>query len=159
MYPYNTRINDEPVSDAKLVISADTQTIADMLVDAINDEAGDYKKYTDLSQSISDAEDSETVKSMSYDEFKHKRIFEEIYHALTGNDAPEANTESWTPGEILIAELTDSLFAELEAVEMYRELMSAFESTMIRDMIFEVITDEQAHADIINYLLAKNRSK
>ena len=69
MYPYNTRKDDEPVSDAKLVISADTQTIADMLVDAINDEAGDYKKYTDLSQSISDAEDSETVKSMSYDEF------------------------------------------------------------------------------------------
>ena len=39
---------------------------------------------------------------------------------------------------------------------MYRDIMSAFEDIAIRDMLFEIITDEQSHADILNYLIHKN---
>ncbi len=125
-----------------------------MLADAVNDEAGDFSTYAAIAEIITDANDSETVKSMSYDEFKHKRIFEEIYNAINGS-LPESSEPTLPTIEDLSAALSDCLFSELEAVEMYREIISAFESTEIRNMIFEVITDEQAHADILNYLIAK----
>ena len=47
MYPYNISISE--ISEAensndntKLIISADTQTVSDMLIDDVKDEAHDY---------------------------------------------------------------------------------------------------------------------
>ena len=81
--------------------------ILDMLTDALDDEYSDYTKYMELSEKIDDTRDSGTVRSMAYDEYKHRRLFEEIYKALTGS-APaslkvlescfrKACLKSWTP--------------------------------------------------------------
>lgn len=160
MYPYSVKEKEIQKNSTKgeLAVSADIRTVSEMLADAVNDEAGDFAKYSSISEMLTDRDDAETVKSMSYDEFKHKRIFEEIYHALNGS-LPDTvdNTESSQPAKDLLSELSDSLFSELEAVEMYREIMAAFGGSEVRDMIFEIITDEQAHADILNYLIAKLR--
>lgn len=155
MYPYNIKTTDTKPKK-NIVMANDVEIISEMLIDAINDEASDYKKYTTLASIINNSEDSETVKSMSYDEYKHKRLFEEIYNNLTGMKAPEAKEEADIVYDNLTDALKDSLFGELEAVEMYREIMAAVEDQYIRDMLYEIITDEQAHADLINYLLAKN---
>ena len=63
--------------------------ILDMLTDALNDEYSDYTKYMELSEKIDDTRDSGTVRSMAYDEYKHRRLFEEIYKALTGSAPAE----------------------------------------------------------------------
>ncbi len=162
MYPYNIKDNGSQNNNGKggLTISADIKTVSEMLADAINDEAGDFARYSSMSAMFSDSDDAETVKSMSYDEYKHKRIFEEIYNALNGSLPETIQTRDISrPVGDLLSELNDSLFAELEAVEMYREIMSAFGGCEVRDMIFEIITDEQAHADILNYLISKIRSE
>ena len=93
---------------------------------------------------------------MAYDEYKHRRLFEEIYSALTGA-APLPHKNIFKPENIdnLTEVFTDSLFGELDAVELYRDIMFSISNTGIRDMIFEIITDEQSHADLINYLLPK----
>ena len=93
---------------------------------------------------------------MSLDEYKHKRIFEEIYTALTGEQPTISVVETETDFSDIPAVLVNRLFDELESVEMYRDIMSAFEDNAIRDMLFEIITDEQSHADILNYLIHKN---
>ena len=56
--------------------------ILDMLTDALDDEYSDYTKYMELSEKIDDTRDSGTVRSMAYDEYKHRRLFEEIYNRV-----------------------------------------------------------------------------
>ena len=159
MYPYNIKNNSKPIpklNTARLTISADEQTLQAMLNDAINDENRDFMYYQALSEAMPDSVDGEIVKSMSLDEYKHKRIFEEIYTALTGEQPTISVVETETDFSDIPAVLVNRLFDELESVEMYRDIMSAFEDNAIRDMLFEIITDEQAHADILNYLIHKN---
>ncbi|GFI61463.1 hypothetical protein IMSAG049_00622 [Clostridiales bacterium] len=159
MYPYNINKKYPDKSDIKLVMSADAQTISEMLYDAIDDENEDFAKYTALANIIGNNEDSEILRSISYDEYKHRQLFEEIYTMLVGK-RPEIKEEAEEikPNE-LREELVDQLFDEMEAVEMYRELMAAFGNSEIRDIIFEIITDEQAHASILNYLINKYPAK
>ena len=81
MYPYNIKNNSKPIpklNAARLTISADEQTLQAMLNDAINDENRDFMYYQALSEAMPGSVDGEIVKSMSLDEYKHKRIFEEI---------------------------------------------------------------------------------
>lgn len=159
MYPYNIKNNSKPIpklNTARLTISADEQTLQAMLNDAINDENRDFMYYQALSEAMPDSVDGEIVKSMSLDEYKHKRIFEEIYTALTGEQPTISVVETETDFSDIPAVLLNRLFDELESVEMYRDIMSAFEDNAIRDMLFEIITDEQSHADILNYLIHKN---
>ncbi len=149
-----TRRNISAASDN--VNDADIQPVIDMINDALEDEYRDYYKYMALSEKMADGTDAETVKSMAYDEYKHRRLFEEIYTALTGA-APLPPKNIFKPENIdnLTEVFTDSLFGELDAVELYRDIMFSISNTGIRDMIFEIITDEQSHADLINYLLPK----
>lgn len=159
MYPYNIKNNSKPIpklNTARLTISADEQTLQAMLNDAINDENRDFMYYQALSEAMPDSVDGEIVKSMSLDEYKHKRIFEEICTALTGEQPTISVVETETDFSDIPAVLVNRLFDELESVEMYRDIMSAFEDNAIRDMLFEIITDEQSHADILNYLIHKN---
>lgn len=159
MYPYNIKNNSKPIpklNTARLTISADEQTLQAMLNDAINDENRDFMYYQALSEAMSNSVDGEIVKSMSLDEYKHKRIFEEIYTALTGEQPTISVVETETDFSDIPAVLVNRLFDELESVEMYRDIMSAFEDNAIRDMLFEIIIDEQSHADILNYLIHKN---
>lgn len=159
MYPYNTnktqKINSVKPSNAKLVMSEEYPTVQDMLIDAMKDEEHDFKYYSALSDAISDTADSETVKSMAFDEYKHKKLLEEIYYALTETMPEKIEVEIEPISEDLKAEFTNSLFKELEGVELYRELMASFENQSIRDLFFEILTDEQAHAAMNNYFIQK----
>ncbi|MPM83916.1 hypothetical protein SDC9_130986 [bioreactor metagenome] len=159
MYPYITnktqKLNNVKLSNAKLVMSEEEPTIQDMIIDAIKDEEHDFKYYSALSDAITDPTDAETVKSMSLDEYKHKRLLEEIYYALTGAMPQPVEVEIEPISNNLKEEFSNSLFKELEGVELYRELMTSFESLGVRDLFFEILTDEQSHADMLNYLIQK----
>lgn len=155
LYPYNIKKTELSASETKTF--PQNQTLLDMLTDAIEDEISDFGKYISLSEIISNKDDAEIIKSVTYDEYKHRRLFEEIYKSLTGVTPNITEESDDSQIENIFEEFTESFFDELEAVELYREIMSAFENTDIRDMIFEIITDEQSHADILNYMIAKYR--
>ena len=162
MHTYNFRPQQNSMRQtisaaADNVTEASIQSIIDMLNDALDDEYRDYYKYMALAEDLTDEADSETVKSMAYDEYKHRRLLEEIYTAVTGSaPRPPQNIIQPRAGKYTIDDLTDSLFGELEGVEFYRDIMFSLKNTTLRDMLFEIMTDEQAHAAIINYGLAKN---
>lgn len=168
MYTYNQKnqknlINQSINASTDNVNESDVQTIIDMLNDALEDEYKNYYNYMAISEAMDDGIDSETVKSMAYDEYKHRRLIEEIYTAIIGS-APIPPKNMFKPKNVenvldILDELTESLFRELEAVELYRDIMFSIENISIRDMLFEIITDEQAHADIINYIIPKIRMK
>ena len=101
-----------------------------MLNDALDDEYRDYYKYMALAEDLTDEADSETVKSMAYDEYKHRRLLEEIYTAVTGSaPRPPQNIIQPRAGKYTIDDLTDSLFGELEGVELYRDIMFSLKNT------------------------------
>ncbi len=76
MYPYNIKKTELSASETKTF--SQNQTLLDMLTDAIEDEISDFGKYISLSEIISNKDDAEIIKSVAYDEYKHRRLFEEI---------------------------------------------------------------------------------
>jgi len=165
MYPYNTsktnhqNTNNLKSSNAKLIMSEEEMTVQDILINEMNDKEHNYQYYSALSEKLTDSADAETVKSMAFDEYKHKRLLEEIYYALTETMPEKTEVKIEPISNNINDEFTNTFFKELEAVEMNRELMASFENQSVKDLFFEILTDEQAHAAILNYLIQKYNTK
>lgn len=131
--------------------------VTEMLIEAIKDERTDAKYYNELANMLEDESDKKILHKIHNDELKHEKIFTEIYELLTGS-AP--NEEDLTIEEKPISEniaenFANSIFDELKAVEFYRKIMFSFLNQELRDALYEIITDEQAHAQISNYMYSK----
>ena len=111
-----------------------------------------------MMEQVNDLEVKEILRQMSLDEQKHYKYLSQIYKQLTGNEPVVQVGKVEISGNIL-EEIAKAFFGELEAVEIYRRLMFLFLNLQIRDMIYEIITDEQAHAAKLNYINTKYRAK
>ena len=131
--------------------------IVKMLIEAIKDEIRDAHFYDSIAEMLSDEDDRKIFHKIHHDEDKHKKIFTEIYEILTGEtpSPEELMTDEKEISENMIQNFSDAIFDELSAVEFYRKLYFAFLNQEIRDSLFEVITDEQSHAQILNYMYSK----
>lgn len=130
--------------------------ILEILKEAIKDEANDADYYWNLSNKMSSQEDKDILRKIRTDELKHNKMFKDIYYQITG-ERIDSNAESKKISNDVVSEIENSIFNELDTVEFYRKLMFAFLNLEIRDMLYEIITDEQAHAQKLNYLYAKYR--
>ena len=161
MYINNRNIQKPKTQDKKLVIAENvsiTQKILEeMLIDSINDAHADYIRYSLLALKMETEENQELLKTLAYNKYKHRRIFEEIYYTLTGEMYYVKEPNSPIISHDLVAELTDRFFDELEAIEIRRDIMVSIENVEIRDMLFEIITDGQNHAAVLNYILSAYR--
>lgn len=129
--------------------------ILKLIEEAIADEQKDSDYYYRLSQVVEFPEDKEIIRKMHLDESKHEKIFKEIYAHLTGEEPPEQEFTPRTISDNLTDNFKEDIFGELEAVEFYRKLYTMFLNVEIRDWLYEIITDEQAHAQKNNYLYSK----
>lgn len=165
MYPYNIwqagqngKQNDvEVMANENAVENINNradQKIIDMLLMAMKNENKDKNYYEQLSKKIRDREDSNIVYQIALDEQKHYKYLAQIYKRLT-KQTPSVQFEQAKLGDNLADEFAISIFDELGAVEFYRRLMFLFLDLQIRDMFYEIITDEQAHATKFNYLYSK----
>jgi rubrerythrin len=64
-------------------------------------------------------------------------------------DIPVPTVETYNR---LIDAVETSIDGELEAVELYRKIQSMLPNMKLRDMLFEIITDEQEHATRFVYV-------
>ena len=139
-----------PLLDRKLL---------EMLIQAAAGEAAAANFYKDLSFKINNEADRKIVYDTSLDEVKHRRMFEELYHSLSGTHMPPY--EAVEPGAADHAHsslpdiFADRIKDELADVEFYRQIMFALHTMEFRDILFEIITDEMRHAQLFNYLYAK----
>jgi rubrerythrin len=88
------------------------------------------------------------------DEIKHYGMFRRIYYALTGekiNIPLPASVEKYNN---MMEAVQSSIEGENEAVDLYREIYALLTSKHMRDMVFEIITDEIEHANRFVYLYA-----
>ena len=180
MYPYNVHKNIKNISTKRvknvfnskdkskevrsLKIESDIEKfnqtsnnfILDLIKEAICDETRDSIYYEELSRKISNPEDQEILRKIHLDEEKHKKIFSELYKEISGKECEF----SFSPKNIsdnMLQNFSESLISELETVEFYRKILFSFLDLTVTDLMYEIITDEQAHAQKLNYLYSKYR--
>jgi rubrerythrin len=138
------------------ILSPD-QKIMDILAGAIEDERESESYYRRLRRLAKDPSDQETLRLIQMDEHKHAKYFEDIYHRLTGRTPQlQAQPSQRCLGYSYAQECEKSMYAALEAVDFYRRIYTGFSNTEVRDMLLEIILDEQNTAIKLQHLYSKN---
>jgi rubrerythrin len=127
--------------------------LLDMIKDAMKDERHDNKKYKMMSEMTENREIRENIHHAQVDEAKHYRMFQDIYEDLTGEDI-EIPVPKVDLADRFVDNVKSSIQGELDAVEMYRDIRAMLTSKKHRDMVYEIITDEQEHATRFVYIYA-----
>lgn len=127
-----------------------------LLREAMADEKKDHRKYRYMMEMTDNKEVIEQINYAYEDEAKHYDMFKEIYEELTGKDIQVAAPEQEKYNRLIDA-VKSSINGELEAVELYREIRAMLRGKNHRDMLYEIITDEQEHATRFVYLYSMLR--
>jgi rubrerythrin len=139
-----------PCMLGKNMYNTHNNQLLELIKEAMLDERHDFIKYRNLIELTDNREIKENIRFAHLDEGKHYKMFQDIYIDLTGE-----NIEVQVP-EVekyrLIDGVKTSIQGELEAVELYREIRARLNSKKHRDMLFEIITDEQEHATRFVYI-------
>ena len=125
--------------------------LLELLREAISEEDKDRRKY---GQMMEMTDNKEIIKQIQYayeDEAKHYEMLREIYEELAGSISKILVTELEQQNRLIDA-IKESINAELEAVELYREIRAMLRGKKYRNMLYEIITDEQEHATRFVYL-------
>ncbi|MDE6181816.1 MAG: ferritin-like domain-containing protein [Eubacteriales bacterium] len=128
--------------------------ILDMILDAIEESNEDSRYYEKLSTMVKDENDKASLRKIHLEDMKHFNMLSDLYTSLTGREPNFEIDEIEIEGS-LADEFLEGAEDKLENVELYRNIMMAFLDIGIRDMIFEIITDEQNHAQKLNQLYYK----
>lgn len=132
------------------------QELLDLIKEAMKDERHDHEKYRRMMDMTRDEKIKKQIRYAYEDEGKHYKMFQQIYMELTGQmiEIPEPKVEKY---DRLKDAIESSINGELEAVELYRKIKAMLPTMRMRDMLYEIITDEQEHATRFVYLYAMER--
>lgn len=127
--------------------------LVSLITEAMKDERHDRAKYKMMMEMADDEKIRKQIQFAYIDEGKHYNMFQHILYHLTGRvtDVPPPEVEDV---DNLRDAVETSIDGELEAVEMYRKIKSLLTPTSLRDMVYEIITDEQEHATRFTYVYA-----
>jgi rubrerythrin len=126
-----------------------------LIEEAVMGEAGDEKFYEAMMK-LCDKEDKGIFEGIIADERKHAQLFRTIYCELTGQILPKAHNDKVKLPKTCCEGLQEAIFEELAAADRYRRVLYAMQNRRHINMLVEIITDEQKHAQKLNYLFSKN---
>lgn len=129
------------------------QPLLDLIQEAMRDEKHDRVKYKNMMCMTKSEKIRKQIEFAYKDEIKHYKMFQNIVYALTGKvtEVPTPEVEHY---DKLIDAVESSINGELGAVELYRKIRAMLPTTQLRDMLYEIITDEQEHATRFVYVFA-----
>jgi rubrerythrin len=130
--------------------------LMDLLKEAMTDEKKDHRKYKNMIDMTDNKEIIDQIRHAYEDEAKHYEMFQEIYEELAGRNVQVITPEPEHQDRLIDA-VKSSISDELYAVELYREIRAMLRGKKYRNMLFEIITDEQEHATRLVYLYAMLR--
>lgn len=130
--------------------------VLDMILQALEQENEDMMYYEKLSTLVQDEKDKEVLRRIHLDDMKHFNMLNELYKDLSGKE-PVLEYEEIEIDDKLPEEFLDAAEQKLENVDLYRNIMKSFLDVGIRDMIFSILTDEQAHSQKLNQLYNKHK--
>lgn len=165
---YNNRLlytirymqNNKPMQPIDIFKFPENVPNARLLIqEAASGEIEDNEFFNYLIDNASNEEDKHIISSIRDDEIKHFKLFNEMYFQLTSkNIAQQANKQFVAPKSYCEG-LKRALFGELKAVEKYRYIIYATQSSYHINMLIEIITDEIRHSSLFDYLYTKNNCK
>lgn len=123
---------------------------------AVQGEREDELFYDYLISVAPTDDEKKIIASIRDDERRHNKMFRKIYKNITGVDLPASTDEEFVKPISYLDGIKKALFGELGAIERYREIRMGLPSTMYRDMLFNIITDEIKHSSKYNYLFTLN---
>ncbi len=123
---------------------------------AVQGEKEDELFYDYLISVAPTDDEKKIIASIRDDERGHNKLFRQIYNNITGIDVLLKGDEEFVKPISYLDGIKKALFGELGAVERYREIRRGLPSTMYRDILFNIITDEIKHSVKYNYLFTLN---
>lgn len=127
------------------------QNLESLIKEAIKDEMHDTIKYRRM---LAMAQNEKVKKQINFpyeDEQKHQKMFEQLYIQLLGKPANVEIPTVETYNNLLEA-VESSIDGELEAVEFYKKILFALPNNKMKEMVYDIITDEQEHATRFVYV-------
>ncbi len=131
--------------------------VIELIKDGIDEEPMVSKFYSELANSVRDIDDKKMLEEMSLDEKKHFEMLCDIYTKLTNEKYTPKKTEAPIIDKDFLKNIAASIKAELNTVESYRPILFALENQQFKNYLTEIITDEQNHAALLNYMYSKYR--
>lgn len=147
MYAYMCRHAGHPVPPF-----ANYGQFIDDVQKAINDEVSAVQFYTDLMAKAPCDAARQQIKEPRDDEIKHYRMLRGLYKSLTGYDPMVIVSK--TPIENFCSSVTKALNDELDTSEFYRRMYLSTTDMRIRDILFEIMTDEMTHATRFTFVFS-----
>ena len=127
------------------------KSVLDLIIEAMKAERHDTVKYKKMMEMTNDPAVIKQIKFAYDDEIKHYGMFRQIYYQLTGraiNIPLPAEVEKY---DNIMDAVKSSIEGEHEAVDLYRDIHAMLPNQRLRDMVFEIITDEIEHANRFVY--------
>ena len=131
-----------------------TKSVLDLIVEAMKAERHDRVKYKMMMEMTDDPEIKKQTKFAYDDEIKHYEMFRQIYYGLTGRVVNIPLPSEVEKYDNIMDAVKSSIEGENEAVDLYRDIYSLLANQRMRDMVFEIITDEIEHANRFVYSYA-----
>ena len=161
MYPYFSTRKQIPrplyakeLSDNNHMLNESTSKLSDIIMLSMENEAKDHSFYEKLLPHLKD-EDRCIINSIMLDETKHYKLLSHIYMLLNNSSPDQKDIKEAEIDTNIFKNLSDAVLDEAEAVKLYRELMSSAVTEEIKDLFFEIMTDEMMHSTLLSYLYAK----
>ena len=86
------------------------------------------------------------------DEIKHQRALKSIYFNACKKHAVIETMETYVKSEYIAAN-KDMLFSEITGMEIFKSLYQMIKSATIRDILFDIITDDQIHSGKLSLII------
>lgn len=127
------------------------EKVVDMILEAIRNEKCDVIYFTKLMKMCRSEEEKNILYEIKIDDQKHERIFRRIYYKAVCKE-PLVKVEVRNIGFDIRKEYNKSIFEKLKTVEFYKKLYFIIKNPEVRNMLYDIITDEQSHAIKLTYL-------
>lgn len=161
MYPYNIPIDMETNVQEKGKPKRPhipDKKILELILGAMEAAACNARYYKKLAGAMPSPEDVEAIRHMELDEKKHEKLFADIYYFLAGERPATQAVKDKELYPDAIIDFQHCMFDELKEVELNRIIYFSFLNMAMRDMLYEIMTDKQAHAIKFGYLFAKYKN-
>ncbi len=147
-----------PVKGARISMSMQSldPKVVELLTEVMENEQMTAKYYEKMMQALKDETGKKMYREARMDEIKHFKIMQEIYYRLAGSKPVIKSKEPIGLGE-LRSEVEKSIMDKVEVADLIRKIYFVLEVPILKDMVFEVLMESQAHAIKFTFLYGKMR--
>jgi rubrerythrin len=152
----NSFYNEDYMNLDKFDYPENLSIAMELMQQALNGEVEDQMFYMWLISNAPSEEERQIIGSIRDDEMGHFELFRQIYYDLTGTSLRQNSEETFVEPKSYCDGLARAIIGEQNAVREYRKILYAMQSRIHINMMIDIITDENRHGILYNYLFARN---